>query len=182
MYLIFYIGFKFFSRHRILTLVVLYFLYATYELVNGRKIFLSSLNFLVGVSVVHYKDKINMIGIIVIKRYLFYSLVLFIITLLFMLNRKNIIGFMHQPLFFFNSIIFVLIIYLTFKLFPNLNYKIVKLKFLNNIGLISYELYLIHYIFIKTLPKNNEYSFCVEVLFFSIIAAYIYCIMEFQNN
>lgn len=93
-----------------------------------------------------------------------------------MFNRSSLPGGIHRPLFTINSLVFTAAIYSFFKVYPVINDEIVRINLLKNIGLISYELYLIHYLFISAIVNHNDVSYSLQVLIFSIFSA---CIIYF---
>jgi peptidoglycan/LPS O-acetylase OafA/YrhL len=90
-----------------------------------------------------------------------------------MLYRVNLPGIFHRTLFTDNSLFFTMILYILFEYYPILNIKVAKSKLLSKVGVVSYELYLIHYIFIKTMDNQNQILCSGHVLVFSILMAFI---------
>ena len=152
------------------------FLYVIYELSTGGKIFVSSVNFIFGVLIVGNSNQLEFIyknnGKIITMSLLF----LFLLLCIIMFNRSSLPGGIHRPLFTINSLVFTAAIYSFFKVYPVINDEIVRINLLKNIGLISYELYLIHYLFISAIVNHNDVSYSLQVLIFSIFSA---CIIYF---
>lgn len=175
LYVIFYISFKLATDNKnfkFVVLLFLYFLYVVYELSTGGKIFVSSVNFILGVFIVESSNQLEFIykkyGKIVTISLGF----LFLLLCIIMFNRDCLPGFTHRPIFTINSLVFTASIYSLFKVYPFINDEIVKVKFLKSIGKVSYELYLIHYLFICVIINHNDISYSLQVLIFSICTAY----------
>lgn len=79
-----------------------------------------------------------------------------------MFNRASLPGFVHRPIFTINSLLFTASIYSLFKVYPVINDKIVKVKFLKSIGIVSYGLYLIHYLFMRIIVNHNDLSYSLK--------------------
>ncbi|OJU54280.1 MAG: hypothetical protein BGN96_13425 [Bacteroidales bacterium 45-6] len=151
--------------------LVLFFFYLCWGGMNGQKLFLSSVDFYIGMLIAaNEKNIFDLVKKYKVKVLAFFSSV-FILSCLLMVERLYIYIFLHRPLFVFNSVVFVLLIYCLFISVGFL--RELKLRFLLWIGAISYELYLLHNIFLQYANDNYKLLSYLGIYFFSILSAFI---------
>ncbi len=151
--------------------LVLFLIYLVFGLLKGQRLFLSSINFFIGMLIATHENSIYHLAIKYKVKLLTFLISFFAVLCILMMGRSHLYDFLHRPLFVFNSAVFVLLIYCL--IISNNYFRNLKLKFLLWIGTFSYELYLIHKMYLHYIDNNNKLLSYIFVYFFSIISAFV---------
>ena len=180
MYLFFYVSFKLFKKSELAIflnlLLILGYIFVAIKLNYGFWWYNSSLPFAVGLLWAKYKNRIDAL----INKYYFALLILFTILLFishrydFIISKLNITdSYSYALIANLDNVIFTIYFMLFIKKFNFDN------KYLNFIGTISFELYMIHGLFMSIFAKylvsstKIDVVYTILVLIFSILAAWL---------
>ena len=180
MYLFFYVSFKLFKKSELAIflnlLLILGYIFVAIKLNYGFWWYNSSLPFAVGLLWAKYKNRIDAL----INKYYFALLIFFTILLFishrydFIISKLNITdSYSYALIANLDNVIFTIYFILFIKKFNFDN------KYLNFIGTISFELYMIHGLFMSIFAKylvsstKIDVVYTILVLIFSILVAWL---------